>query len=191
MVESLQGLGLRVTMLTGDRADAAEAIAARVGLAPDDVLAGVSPEGKLTQLERARSTGGAVMIGDGVNDAGALAAADVGLAVAGGAEASLHAADVSLRAGAHRGGCLLAVPLAIRAARATRTRVRLCLGVSLGYNAIAATLAVLGLIHPLLAAVIMPMSSLSVLGLAAMRPGWAKARDSEQAAARQTMGAER
>lgn len=166
LVRDLTALGLDVAMLTGDRPDTACAVAARVGLDPRHVHAGASPEDKLSRVV---STPHALMLGDGVNDAAALAAADVGIAVGGGAEASLQAADLYIT-----DDSLAAVPLAIRASRAALGRIRLCLIVSLAYNSVAATLAILGFVHPLLAAVLMPASSLTVLALATARPGWAK-----------------
>jgi Cu2+-exporting ATPase len=85
------------------------------------------------------------------------------------AEASLQAADVYIK-----DQSLPAVPLTVTAARATLRRVRAAVTVSLGYNGIAASLAIAGLIHPLLAAVLMPASSLTVLAIAARRPAWDK-----------------
>lgn len=171
MVGRLEAMGLGVSMLTGDRAEAAAAVADRVGIAPERVLASATPESKLAQIGKAQNkrgaSGGVVMVGDGVNDAGALAAADVGIAVAGGAEASMQAADMYVK-----DQSLLAIPLAISAARGAVRRVRVCLVVSLAYNAVAASLAIAGLIHPLLAAVLMPASSLTVLAIAAARPAW-------------------
>lgn len=166
LVAELTALGLDVAMLTGDRPDTATAVARLVGIAPDRVLASATPEDKLARVE---STPDALMLGDGVNDAAALAAAHVGIAVGGGAEASLQAADLYIG-----DDSLHAVHLAVRASRAALARIRLCLFVSLAYNTVAATLAVLGHVHPLLAAVLMPASSLSVLALATARPAWAR-----------------
>jgi len=97
-----------------------------------------------------------------VNDAAALAAADVGIAVHGGAEASLEAADVAIQ----RPG-LAPIMALLDASRESMARIRVCLVVSIAYNASAATLAMLGMVHPLLAAVLMPASSITVVAIAA------------------------
>ena len=116
------------------------------------------PEDKLEAVENADAKGSCVMVGDGVNDAAALSAASVGVAVHGGAEAAMAAADVFLS----REGI---APLArlFDGARRTMGVIRANLVFSLGYNLIGASLAISGLIHPLMAAVLMPLSSLTVI----------------------------
>ena len=161
-VQALQQLGWRPEVLSGDSRDVVQRMAEETGIAT--AHGEVTPEEKLATVSVPDSTGQVtVMVGDGVNDAAALAAADVGIAVHGGAEASLAAADVYL---AQPG----LEPLAhlIRHARWTMRVVRRNLAVSLGYNVLAVTLAASGLITPLLAAVLMPLSSASVLANAVL-----------------------
>jgi P-type E1-E2 ATPase len=119
---------------------------------------GVSPEGKLAFVEAARAHGNVFMVGDGVNDAAALAAASVGIAVHGGAEASLAAAHVF----ATRPG-VAPLPGLIDGARRTLHVIHANLAFSLVYNVVAAVLCLAGAVTPLWAAIIMPLSSLTVI----------------------------
>ncbi len=158
-------MGWRLQLVSGDQPDIARRVGSAVGLDDADVLGGIPPEGKL-ELVRAAQHGPAghqavAMVGDGVNDAAALAAADLGIAASGGAEASLAAADVYL---ARPGVAPLAEFLAL--SQQTLRTVRRNLAVSLGYNALVVSLAAAGMITPLLAAVLMPLSSATVLTLA-------------------------
>jgi Cu2+-exporting ATPase len=123
-----------------------------------EVRGGVGPEEKLAAVERARLGGPVFMVGDGVNDAGALSAASVGIAVHGGAEASLSAADIFLT----RPGVGSVLELVLGARRTLRVISR-NLAFSLVYNVIGVALAITGLIGPLIAAVLMPLSSLTVV----------------------------
>ena len=124
------------------------------------VRGGMSPEEKLAAVREAGERGPVVMVGDGVNDAAALAVAGVGIAVHGGAEASLAAADVYLsRAGL---GPILSL---LGASRRTMRVIRWNLAASLGYNALAASLAMAGIINPWIAAILMPASSLTVVAV--------------------------
>ncbi|MEM9021330.1 MAG: heavy metal translocating P-type ATPase [Planctomycetota bacterium] len=160
-LDQLGRWGWRVEMLTGDCSAVAEHVADQIGLPKQAVNAEVSPEQKLAAAKRRVDDRPVVMVGDGVNDAAALAAADVGIAVSGGAEASLAAADIYLG----RPGLATLVEV-IATARQTRRTIRRNLALSLGYNALAVSLAAAGLINPLVAAVLMPLSSVTVLALA-------------------------
>lgn len=158
-VDALRRLGLGVAVLSGDHPDTVRHVAAELGIAQSDALGGISPEGKLAAVESAMRKGSEVaMIGDGVNDAAALAAARVGIAVRGGAEASLASADAFLT----RSGLRPAVELFV-GSRATMAVIRRNLGISLAYNLAGFTLAMAGLVSPLLAAILMPASSLTVI----------------------------
>jgi len=121
----------------------------------------MSPEEKVAKVEALVGQGPVVMIGDGVNDAAALAKASFGVALQGGAEASLAAAHSYII-----GDDLRRLPEILVGAKRTVRAVKLCLGVSLGYNMVTASLAATGMLTPLVAAVVMPISSLTVLALA-------------------------
>lgn len=157
-IAQLGRLGWDIRILSGDRADVVAGVAREVGV--QEAFGGATPEDKceIVQRETAKST--VVMVGDGVNDAAALAAASVGIAVRGGAEASLAAADVSLQGD----GLGPVVELIEGSRRALRT-IYWTIGTSLCYNAVAAVFAMSGLISPLLAAIIMPASSLTVVAI--------------------------
>ncbi|MEM9345892.1 MAG: heavy metal translocating P-type ATPase [Planctomycetota bacterium] len=160
-IAQLRDWGWQIEMLTGDEQAVAEQVAKAVGLERSALHAGVSPEQKLNAFKERSDGMPLVMVGDGVNDAAALAAADVGIAVSGGAEASMAAADVYLA----KPGLTGLVELIARA-RSCRAVVKQNLALSLTYNAIAISLAAAGLVTPLVAAVLMPLSSATVLALA-------------------------
>jgi len=160
-LDRLRAQGWKLKMLTGDSEAVAEQVAAAVGMPSADVQAGVTPEQKLLAAKQREGAGPLVMVGDGVNDAAALAAADVGVAVSGGAEASMVAADVYLA----RSGLAGLVELVEAATRCRRVMIR-TLAFSLVYNAAAVGLAATGHISPLLAAILMPASSAAVLAIA-------------------------
>ena len=157
----LRSRGFRTALLSGDHSRVVSGVAEELG-GFLEVKGGISPEGKLRYIEDKARTGPVIMVGDGINDAPALAAASVGIAVKGGAEASLRAADVYCR----REGLKPVIELIDHSIGVLRT-VRLGVGVSLFYNVVGATLAFNGLVGPLTAAVLMPCSSLTVLALAA------------------------
>ncbi len=157
----LRKLGWKVRILSGDHPALVAAIGQQLGIDPADTIGGASPEAKLAAVREASSCGPVVMVGDGVNDAAALSAASVGIAVHGGAEASLAAANVYL----DRPGLGPILDL-MHASRATLGAIRRCVVVSICYNALAGALAVSGVISPLAAAILMPISSFTVFALA-------------------------
>ncbi|QLK24464.1 heavy metal translocating P-type ATPase [Natrinema zhouii] len=158
-VAALQERGLDVMMITGDNERTARAVAERVGIDPDNVRAGVLPEDKADALEEIQSTGRkAMMVGDGVNDAPALAVAYVGTAIGSGTDVAIEAADVTLM----RDDPLDVVKV-IRISEATLAKIKQNLVWALGYNTAMIPLASLGLLQPVLAAGAMALSSVSVL----------------------------
>ena len=156
-IAGLQSMGIDVELLTGDNARAAQAVATAVGI--EHLRADVSPGGKLEEIARLQGEGHRVgMVGDGVNDAAALAQADLGIAMGTGVGAAIEAADISVLSGDLRG-----VARALRLARETYTIVLQNLGWAFGYNLIALPLAMTGLLSPALAAVAMGVSSITVV----------------------------
>jgi Cu+-exporting ATPase len=145
-------------LLTGDSQAAAEAVAAMVGI--DEVRAGVLPAGKSAAVEAEQATGARVaMAGDGVNDSPALVAADLGIAIGGGADAAVEAADLALLRPDPR---LIADSIAL--SRRTLATIRWNLVWAFGYNVAALPLAIAGLLQPMIAAAAMACSSLFVIG---------------------------
>ncbi len=157
-VAALRALGLEVVLLTGDTEAAAHRVSTEVGISR--VLAGVRPEGKVEALETLRSsTGSVAMVGDGLNDTPALAAAELGIAIGGGTDAASAAAGITLLS-----DDLRAVPDAIDLARRTVATIRLNLVWAFAYNVAALPLAVSGTLAPPVAAAAMAASSLFVVG---------------------------
>ena len=157
-LDQLRAAGWRTIMLSGDARDVVEAVGRSLGFAPADAIGGASPEDKMGFVERLKQSGRVVMVGDGVNDAAAIAAAHVGIGVHGGAEACLSIADIYLT----RPGLSSLVELSEGAQRTMRV-IRRNIAFSLAYNAIGASLAMAGLLTPLIAALLMPTSSLTVV----------------------------
>jgi len=161
-VDEVRRLGAEVFLLTGDRPSAARSIGAALGLDPDHVFAGVLPDGKAAKVAELRGRGGRVaMVGDGLNDAPALAAADVGIALGTGTDLAKAVADVVIAT-----GDLRAVPQALRLGRATLRAIRQNLFWAFAYNAVGIPLAAFGLFGtygPLIAAVAMSLSSVTVV----------------------------
>ena len=157
-IDELTQLGWRVEILSGDDSRVARAVGASLGLPGDRCIGDVSPEAKLATVVAARRTHPVAMVGDGVNDAAAIAAATCGIAVSGAAEVAIEAADVYLREPS-----IVAIAATAAGARETLSAIKRSLKISLAYNLIAGGLAVAGVIHPLIAALLMPLSSGSVL----------------------------
>ncbi len=150
-------LGLRPILLTGDNPGAADAVAAEVGI--DEVHAAVTPQGKLDLIHSLQAEGRVVaMVGDGVNDSAALAAADLGIAMGGGTDAAIAASDITIV-----GGDLLVVADAVRLARRTLGTIKGNLFWAFAYNVAAIPVAMLGLLNPLLAGAAMAFSSVFVV----------------------------
>lgn len=160
-IATLQREGWSVGIASGDATPVVLAVAEQVGIDPRRVVGNASPEQKLALVEATAQRQPVVMVGDGVNDAAAIAAASVGIGVHGGAEASLAAADVYLA----RPGLAPLVEL-VQGARRTMRVIRFGIALSLAYNVVGVALAMAGLINPLVAAVMMPASSLTVLMVA-------------------------
>ncbi len=157
-LDALVKLGWRPEILSGDDARVVAAIGAQLGLSPERCHGEVSPERKRLMIEAARASGPVAMVGDGVNDAAAIAAATCGIAVAGAAEIAIEAADVVLRSPS-----IAAIAATAEGAIATLQTIRRSLRISLTYNLTVGILAIAGVIHPLIAALLMPASSLTVL----------------------------
>jgi len=159
---ALRKLGYSFEILSGDDQRVVDAVAQELGIDAAAARGRQSPEAKLERVAELRKRGErVVMVGDGVNDAGAMAAASVGLAVHGGAEAALGAADVFTT----RSGLSVVVDAVVGSRRALAA-IRRGIAISLGYNVVGIALAASGILSPLVAAVMMPLSSISVVTLA-------------------------
>ncbi len=156
-ITALKALGIEPVMLTGDNPQVADAVARSVGIS--QVVAEVLPEDKASQIQRLRSQGRTVaMVGDGINDAPALAAADIGMAMGTGTDVAMHTAGITLMRG---DPALVAQALGI--SRATRRKIWQNLFWALIYNLTAIPLAAFGLLSPVIAGAAMAMSSVSVV----------------------------
>ncbi|MER7897163.1 heavy metal translocating P-type ATPase [Streptomyces sp. NPDC096046] len=159
-IERLRGLGLTPILLTGDNKAVAAAVAAAVGIAPEHVIAEVMPQDKVDAVKRLQDEGRSVaMVGDGVNDAAALAQADLGLAMGTGTDAAIEAGDLTLVR-----GDLRAAADAIRLSRRTLGTIRSNLFWAFAYNVAALPLAAAGLLNPMIAGAAMAFSSVFVVG---------------------------
>ncbi len=158
-VTRLRELGLRPILLTGDNAAVAAQVAAAVGISPDDVFAGVLPEGKVEAVRKLQAAGATVaMAGDGVNDAAALAQADLGIAMGSGTDVAIEAADLTVM-----GNDLGQVAQAIELSRRTLGTIKTNLFWAFFYNAVGIPVAALGLLNPMIAGAAMAASSVLVV----------------------------
>ncbi|OJV58775.1 MAG: carbonate dehydratase [Cellulomonas sp. 73-145] len=158
-IAELRSLGMRPVLLTGDNPRAARVAAREVGIDEADVVAQVLPEDKVAAVDRLRAGGATVaMVGDGVNDAAALAAADLGLAMGTGTDVAIEAADLTLVR-----GDLQSAPQAIRLSRTTLRIIRQNLFWAFAYNVAAIPLAATGLLNPMIAGAAMAFSSVLVV----------------------------
>jgi Cu+-exporting ATPase len=169
-VARLRQLGLRPILLTGDNAAVAGRVAAAVGISPEDVYAGVLPEGKLEAVRKLQAGGATVaMAGDGVNDAAALAQADLGIAMGSGTDVAIEAADLTLM-----GNGLGQVAQAIELSRRTLATIKTNLFWAFFYNAVGIPVAALGLLNPMIAGAAMAASSVLVVANSLRLRGFGK-----------------
>ncbi|MBT2513794.1 cation-translocating P-type ATPase [Arthrobacter sp. ISL-30] len=158
-IAALKELGIRPMLLTGDNAAVAAQVAAAVGIPAGDVFAGVLPEGKVEAVRKLQAQGATVaMAGDGVNDAAALAQADLGIAMGSGTDVAIEASDLTVM-----GSELRQLVQAIRLSRKTLATIKMNLFWAFFYNAIGIPIAALGLLNPMIAGAAMAASSVLVV----------------------------
>ncbi|MGB3482424.1 MAG: heavy metal translocating P-type ATPase [Mycobacterium sp.] len=159
-IAELKSMGITPVLLTGDNAAVARQVADEVGIAAEDVIAGVLPTEKAAAIKRLQADGRRVaMVGDGVNDSVALATADIGMAMGTGTDAAIEAGDITLVR-----GDLRTVPTALRLATRTLRTIRVNLFWAFAYNTAAIPLAAFGLLNPMIAGAAMAASSVLVVG---------------------------
>jgi Cu+-exporting ATPase len=177
-ISQLKQLGLRPMLLTGDNAAVAAQVAAAVGIAPEDVFAGVLPEGKVEAVRKLQAGGATVaMAGDGVNDAAALAQADLGIAMGSGTDVAIEAADLTVM-----GNDLGQVAQAIELSRRTLATIKTNLFWAFFYNAVGIPVAALGLLNPMIAGAAMAASSVLVVTNSLRLRGFGKTSPAGRAA---------
>jgi Cu+-exporting ATPase len=172
-VAALRSRGLRVALISGDNRSAARAMGERLGFRADEIHAEVLPGDKAAEVMRLKAGGHVVaMVGDGVNDAPALAAADVGIAMGSGTDVAMHAAAITLM----RGDVAL-VADALDISRRTVRKIRQNLFWAFAYNVAGVPLAALGFLSPVVAGAAMALSSVSVMANALLLKRWRRRGD--------------
>jgi Cu+-exporting ATPase len=164
-IRQLQNLGITTVMITGDNQGSAHAVAKSLGI--DKVIAEVLPEEKAAEITRLKATGVTAMVGDGINDAPALAAADISMAMSNGSDVAMHTAKVTLM----RGDPLL-IPESIEISQQTWRKIRQNLFWAFAYNTVGIPLAALGYLSPVIAGAAMAFSSVSVVANALLLKTW-------------------
>jgi Cu+-exporting ATPase len=164
-IARLHAAGLRTVLVSGDNAGAANALAAALGIA--EVLANIQPDGKADAIRTLQQRGKVAMVGDGINDAPALAAADVGIAMGSGTDVAMHAAAITLMR-----PDLDLVAAALDISRRTTRKIRQNLAWAFGYNLVGIPLAAFGLLDPIIAGAAMAFSSVSVIANTLLLRRW-------------------